>query len=381
MRFVDCVTLNMAAGHGGAGAVAYRREKFVPRGGPSGGNGGKGGDVVIVADRNVGTLLDLRFRKKIAAEDGKNGAPKRMDGRNGDNAVVRVPVGTLIRDAKSLELLADLAEDKDSHIVASGGRGGLGNAHFKTATHQTPRFAQPGEQGEELDVLLELKLLADVGIIGFPSVGKSTLISVISNARPKIAAYHFTTLQPNLGLVRHRDFRSFVVADIPGLIEGAHEGRGLGYQFLRHVERCRVLLHVIEVTPALEGMDDGRDPIADFDAIMRELELFSPSLAERPVLVGLGKTDLPFVAEREEELRAHFEERGHQFVSFSAVTRDGLSEMLDILSELVETAPEPDMNHFTVPDPNSVEAKNEEDEARDFYDPFAEWIVEDDTDE
>lgn len=376
MRFVDCVTLHMAAGHGGAGAVAYRREKFVPRGGPSGGNGGKGGDVVLVADRNVGTLLDLRFRKKIVAQDGKNGQPKRMDGGNGDNTVVRVPVGTLVRDAHSLELLADLAEDTDTFVVASGGRGGLGNAHFKTATHQTPRFAQPGEPGDALDVLLELKLLADVGIIGFPSVGKSTLISVISNARPKIAAYHFTTLAPNLGLVRHRDFRSFVVADIPGLIEGAHEGRGLGYQFLRHVERCRVLLHVIEVTPAMDGMADGRDPVADFDAIMRELQLFSPSLAERPVLVGLGKTDLPFVAERQAELRDHFEGRGHRFVSFSAVTRDGLSDLLDLVSEMVETAPQPDMSHFTVPDPIHVAEKNEEEEARDFYDPFAEWIVE-----
>lgn len=356
MRFVDAVTLTCFAGHGGKGAVAFRREKYVDKGGPSGGNGGRGGDVHVVADRNVGTLLDLRYRHDVRAEDGQPGQPRLMDGRDGQDTVIRVPVGTLVRDARSQEILADLDHDGATLLAARGGRGGLGNASFKSSVRQVPRFAQPGEPGTHVAVTLELKLLADIGIIGFPSVGKSTLISVISNARPRIADYPFTTLTPNLGVVRWRDERSFVVADIPGLIEGAHRGEGLGFQFLRHIERCRALLHVIEVTPQLEDVPDGRDPIRDFEVLQEELERFSPSLASRPVIVALGKMDLPFVREREPALRHHFEALGHPFLAFSAATRDGLQPLLDALGQLVQSTPPPDVAHFTAlePDPERI---------------------------
>ncbi len=353
MRFVDCVTLNTTAGHGGAGAVAFRREKYIERGGPFGGNGGDGGSVIFVADPNVGTLIDLRYRKEIAAENGVRGNTKLKDGRDGADIIVRVPVGTIVRDAESGEVIADLTDPGDRIVAAKGGRGGLGNARFKSSINQLPTHAQPGLPGESRPVVLELKLLADIGIIGFPSVGKSTLISVISNARPKIAAYPFTTLQPNLGLVKWHDYRSFIVADVPGLIEGAHEGRGLGIQFLRHIERCRALCHIVEVTPPMEGIDDGRDPAADFDAIMTELRRFSPSLAERPQIVGLGKMDLPFVAEREAELRAHFEGLGHRFFAFSAATRAGLKPLVDAMGQLAADTPAPDTVHFTVPEPDA----------------------------
>ncbi len=365
MRFVDSVTIRVLAGHGGRGASTFRREKYVPRGGPDGGDGGRGGDVVIEASSALGTLLDLRYRKDVRAQDGKHGMGGLKDGRDGETIVVRVPVGTLVRDAHSLELLADLTEDGQRHVIARGGLGGQGNAHFKTATNQAPRYAQPGLPGQERNVTLELKLLADVGIIGYPSVGKSTLISVISNARPKIAAYPFTTLVPNLGIVRWRDYRSFVVADIPGLIEGASEGRGLGYQFLRHVERCRALLHIIEVTPE-QGVDDSeRDPVADFDRIVRELERFSPALAARPQIVALSKTDLPFVAEHIDRLRAEFTERGLEFLSFSAATRDGIPELIDALALLIDRTPAPDVAHFTVPEPVLEEPEVDPDELAD----------------
>jgi GTP-binding protein len=352
MRFIDCVTLHTAAGNGGPGAVSYRREKFVDKGGPAGGNGGKGGDVVFVADRNVGTLLDLRYRKSVEAQHGQGGGKLLRDGANGQDAVVLVPVGTILRDALTTEILGDLTEDGARCVIATGGRGGKGNAFFKTSTNQTPSYAQPGEPGLERTVTVEIKLLADIGIIGFPSVGKSTLISVISNAKPKIAAYPFTTLVPNLGIVGWRDHRSFVVADIPGLIEGAHEGRGLGYQFLRHVERCRALCHVVEVTPQYEGSEDGRDPIADFEAINRELALFSPELAARPQFVALAKTDLPFVQERAEALRAHFEGAGYVFFEFSAITRDGLQPLVDHMGQVVAETPAPDVTTFTMPEPD-----------------------------
>lgn len=350
MRFVDCVTLHTSAGHGGPGAVAWRREKYIAKGGPAGGNGGRGGSVYIEADPNVGTLIDFRYKKRIDAEDGHPGQTKLADGRDGHDQVLRVPVGTLVRDAITGELIADLSEPGQRAVAAAGGRGGLGNARFKTSVNQAPEHAQPGEDGEDRTIILELKLLADIGIIGFPSVGKSTLISVISNARPKIADYHFTTLTPNLGIVRWHDYRSFVVADIPGLIEGAHEGRGLGYQFLRHVERCRALVHVIEVTPSFEGAEDGRDPIRDFEVINRELRLFSPSLAERPQVVALGKMDLPFVSERADELRAHFEGLGYEFVTFSAATREGVNALIDVMGRLAAEVPAPDVAHFTVPE-------------------------------
>jgi GTP-binding protein len=360
MRFVDCVSLKLIAGHGGAGCVAYRKEKFVSKGGPYGGNGGKGGDIVIVASNNVGTLLDLRYRKIIKAEDGNRGDTKQQHGSQGSTFTLKVPIGTLIRDAHSREIVADLSEEGETFVAARGGRGGLGNAAFKNAVRQTPNFAQPGEPGVECGIILELKLLADIGVIGYPSVGKSTLISVISNARPKIAAYHFTTLAPNLGIVRTSDYRSFVVADIPGLVDGASEGRGLGARFLRHIERCRALVHLVEVQP--DGSDDeAREPLRDFDAIMNELRSFSPSLAERPQIVVLPKMDLPWAAAAEPELRAHFEGEGHKFIAISSASRVGIDELIGAMRTLVDTTPAPDAAHFTAPDEDEARIIEEDD--------------------
>lgn len=342
MRFVDQVEIEISAGNGGPGAVAFRREKFVEFGGPYGGDGGHGGNVIAVADPNISTLLDYRYQRHIRAEHGQPGGTKKMTGKTGEDAIIRLPVGTIVRDLDSGELIADLTEENASVTLAQGGQGGLGNWHFRSATHQTPRYAQPGTEGESRNIGLELKLLADIGIIGYPSVGKSTLISVISNARPKIADYHFTTLVPNLGVVQWHDHQSFVVADIPGLIEGAHEGLGLGHQFLRHVERCRALLHVIEVTPQYDGMEDDRDPIEDYHRIQHELRMFSSSLADRPQIIALGKIDLPYVRERVEELRAYFEEQGHTFLTFSSLTRTGLDPLINTLGHLVSTTPAPD---------------------------------------
>lgn len=361
MSFVDQVYIEIAAGKGGEGASAFRREKFVEFGGPSGGDGGRGADIVALADESISTLLDFRYRRIVKAENGRPGGNKRMTGKSGETEIIRVPVGTLIRDAHTLELIADLSEPGQKAVLAVGGKGGLGNCHFTRSTHQAPTYSQPGLEGEERRVVLELKLLADIGIIGYPSVGKSTLISVISNARPKIADYHFTTLSPNLGIVRWHDHQSFVVADIPGLIEGAHEGLGLGHQFLRHVERCRALLHIVEVTPQLEGVPDGRDPIEDYHRIQNELRMFSEGLADRPQIIAVGKTDLPFVRERVEELRTYFEERGHTFVEFSAITRQGLEGLIDTMGALIARTPVPDAALFTRPAPLPIPEEDEDD--------------------
>lgn len=385
MSFVDQVHIEIAAGKGGAGAVAFRHEKFAEFGGPYGGDGGRGGDVIALADNSISTLLDFRYRKIIKAENGAPGGTKRMTGKSGEHEIIRVPVGTLIRDAHTLELLADLSEDGQRVVLATGGKGGLGNCHFTRATHQAPRYAQPGIEGSARSIVLELKLLADIGIIGYPSVGKSTLISVISNARPKIADYHFTTLAPNLGIVRWHDHQSFVVADIPGLIEGAHEGQGLGHQFLRHVERCRALLHVIEVTLQLEGVPDERDPIADYHRIQHELRMFSEALAERPQIIAVGKTDLPYVRERVEELREYFESRGHTFIEFSALTRQGLEKLIDTMGELISKTPVPDAALFTTPDALPIpevhdDEDEEENEFGDEYDDYDDYDEYDDDD-
>ncbi len=367
MAFVDCVTTHLIAGHGGAGAVAWRREKFVEFGGPSGGNGGRGGSIVLIADRNVGTLTDLRYRKEIRAGDGKPGQARLKDGPSADDIIIRVPVGTLVRDAVTTEILADLADDGATYTAAVGGIGGRGNASFKSSTNQSPTYSQPGIEGTERTVTLELKLLADVALVGYPSVGKSTLISVVSNARPKIAAYPFTTLRPNLGIVSWRDHEAFVLADIPGLIEGAHEGHGLGIQFLRHIERCRAICHLIEVTPPFDEVDDGRDPIRDFERITHELAQFSESLAARPVIVALAKIDLPFARDEEDRLRAHFEGLGVPFYAFSAVTRDGLTELVDAMGTLAIESPPPEQTHFTAPAPVAprVDVDEVEDETED----------------
>ncbi|MPM53450.1 GTPase Obg [bioreactor metagenome] len=267
--FIDKVTLSIKAGRGGDGIVAYRREKYVPLGGPAGGDGGRGGNVIFMVDTNKSTLLDLRYNRLIVADDGERGKPKKMHGADGIDYVVRVPLGTLVKDIKSDRIIADLTHVDQQVIVAAGGKGGLGNYHFMSSRNTAPDFCENGELGEEKDVIVELKLLADAGLVGFPSVGKSTFLSVVSAARPEIADYPFTTIVPNLGVVKVADGRSFVLADLPGLIEGAHQGKGLGYQFLKHIERCRVIIHIIDM-----GAEDGRDPINDYEVINNELRAY-----------------------------------------------------------------------------------------------------------
>ena len=284
--FIDVAKIHIKAGDGGDGAVTFHREKYVANGGPDGGDGGKGGDIIFVADKHLTTLADFRYKKKYTAANGEKGGSNRCYGKSGENTVIKVPVGTVFKDTNTGRIMADLS-DGESFVAAKGGRGGWGNTHFATATRQIPRFSKSGSAGEEFDVTMELKLLADVGLLGYPNVGKSTLVSVVSQAKPKIANYHFTTLTPVLGFVRIDEECSFVMADIPGVIEGAGEGAGLGHQFLRHVERCRLLLHVVDVSGS-----EGRDPIEDFETINKELEVFSPELSTRPQIVVANKIDM-----------------------------------------------------------------------------------------
>ena len=287
MQFIDRVKLKVRAGDGGNGMVSFRREKYVPLGGPSGGDGGKGGSIVFIVDEGKSTLLDLRFNKKIVAMNGVNGKTKKMHGACGDDTYVKVPLGTLVRDLNTGNIIADLTRKNQTAVICEGGKGGRGNFRFKTSRNTAPEYAEKGAPGEIKDIEVELKVLADVGLVGFPSVGKSTLLSVVSAAKPEIADYHFTTIQPNLGLVQVPDGRSFVMADLPGLIEGAAQGKGLGHQFLRHIERCRVIIHVVDM-----GANDGRDPIEDFAIINKELEEYEYRLLERPQIVVANKMDL-----------------------------------------------------------------------------------------
>ena len=335
--FVDEAKIEVVAGRGGDGKVAFRRESFVPRGGPSGGDGGDGGDVIVKATHNANTLHDYRHQQIIKADSGRPGGSKQKTGADGDDVVLDVPVGTIIRDAESGEVLADLTEADERVVVAKGGIGGKGNMRFKSSTNRAPRKSTPGTAGEARLLELELKLIADVGLVGFPSVGKSTMIAAISSAQPKTGAYHFTTIQPNLGVVTWKDLEPFVVADIPGLIEGAHEGQGLGIQFLRHVERTELLVHVLEVVPSMEGQDDGRDPIKDYEVILGELEKFNPDLVDSPQLVVLNKIDLPYVQKELERIRAHFEDQlGLPFLAISAATRQNLDKFKDIIGRAVD---------------------------------------------
>ncbi len=332
--FADEATIEVAAGKGGDGMVAFRREKYEARGGPNGGDGGDGGDVIVEATHNASTLHDYRHQKRVVAENGEPGGPKGKTGKAGEDKTIKVPVGTVITDADTGEELADLTEPGERIVVAEGGEGGLGNARFKSSTNRAPRRSTPGKPGDERTLELELKLIADVGLVGYPSVGKSTIISAISSAKPKTGAYHFTTITPNLGVVQWKDIEAFVVADIPGLIEGAHEGQGLGIQFLRHVERTELLVHVLEVTPTVEGQDVARDPIRDFEVLCDELEKFNPELLERPQLVVLNKIDLPYAREALDEIRAHFEdEKGLPFLAISAATGENLDEFKDLLGQ------------------------------------------------
>lgn len=319
--FVDQAKIYIKAGDGGDGAVSFHREKYVAAGGPDGGDGGKGGDIVFVVDDNISNLIDFRYKRKYVAEKGQNGGGKNCSGRNAPDLVVKVPRGTVVREIKSGRILADLSTDEPA-VIAHGGKGGRGNAHFATSTRQIPKFAKPGFRGDEYEVMLELKLIADVGLVGFPNVGKSTLISVVSAAKPKIANYHFTTLTPVLGVVKIEEGKSFVMADIPGLIEGASEGVGLGHEFLRHVERCRLIVHVIDVSGS-----EGRDPIEDFKAINHELENFSMELAEAPQIVAANKSDMA-TPEQVERLRNYVEDQGLLFYEISAATTKGTKELM-----------------------------------------------------
>ena len=330
--FVDVAKITIKAGKGGDGAVSFHREKFVAAGGPDGGDGGRGGNVVFVADDNLSTLMDFRYKRKYVAEAGQNGGAARCTGRNAPDLVIRVPRGTLVKEANTGLVMADISGNEPV-VVAKGGRGGWGNTHFATPTRQIPKFAKPGLPGQEFEVRLELKLIADVGLIGFPNVGKSTLISVISAAKPKIANYHFTTLSPVLGVVRVGPEQSFVAADIPGLIEGASEGVGLGHDFLRHVERCRLLLHVVDVSGC-----EGRDPVEDFEKINAELENFSPELAARPQIVLGNKCDIA-TEEQIEAFRAYIEGKGLVFLPISAAANQGLRTLPGLVWEKLQALP------------------------------------------
>ena len=330
--FIDTAKISIKAGKGGDGAVAFHREKYVAAGGPDGGDGGRGGDIIFVADDNLSTLMDFRYKRKYTANAGENGRGTRQKGKDAEDLVIRVPRGTVLKQAETGLVVADISGDEPV-VVARGGRGGWGNARFATPTRQIPRFAKPGLPGEDLHVTLELKVIADVGLIGFPNVGKSTLLSMISAARPKIANYHFTTLTPVLGVVRVAEEQSFVCADIPGLIEGAAEGVGLGHDFLRHVERCRLLLHVVDVSGS-----EGRDPKADFAQINHELAAFSAELARRPQIVLGNKCDIA-APEQVEAFRAFIEEQGLTFLPISAATRQGIDGLPALVYRRLQDLP------------------------------------------
>mgnify|MGYP001202711939 CR=1 FL=1 len=340
--FIDEAKIQIKAGDGGDGAVSFLREKYVANGGPDGGDGGKGGDIVFVADGNARTLADLRYMKKYVAEDGEKGKKRNCAGKFGADTVIKVPIGTIIRNAETNRVMVDLNKDGQRFIAANGGRGGIGNQHFATSTRQIPTFAKSGLPGESLLVSLELKLLAEAGLIGFPNVGKSTILSMISSARPKIADYHFTTLTPNLGVVKAgRDFE-FVVADIPGLIEGAHEGTGLGHEFLRHIERTKLLIHVVDISGS-----EGRDPLDDFEKINNELKQYSEVLAERPQIVVGNKTDAVSDISAVDDFKRTMKERGYEFFAISAATGEGIDKMISRTAQLVRELPETSIVEIT----------------------------------
>ncbi len=343
-QFIDTARITVRAGTGGGGAVAFHREKYVAAGGPDGGDGGRGGDIVLKVDEHMSTLMDFRYKRKYVAPDGMPGQTKRCSGKDGDDLVIRVPRGTVVRDTETGEIICDMA-GQDSFVLCKGGRGGWGNQHFATPTRQVPHFAKAGLPGKVMDVTLELKLLADVGLVGFPNVGKSTLLSVVTRANPKIANYHFTTLSPNLGVVPLEDNLSFVLADIPGIIEGASEGAGLGHDFLRHIDRCRLLIHIVDVSGS-----EGRDPVEDFEAINAELSQYSPELATRPMIVAGNKVDIAPDREGLERLKAHAEKLGLPFFEISAAAHQGTRELMYFAAQRLQKLPP-----ITVYEPTYVE--------------------------
>lgn len=331
--FVDTAKITVRSGNGGNGVVSFHREKYVANGGPDGGDGGRGGDIVVEVNDHMSTLMDFRYKRKYVAGNGADGAGKRCTGRDGEDLVIRVPRGTVIRDAETGEIIQDMSQT-DRFVLCRGGRGGWGNQHFATPTRQVPRFAKAGLPGQSRDVVLELKLLADVGLVGFPNVGKSTLLSVVSRAQPKIANYHFTTLFPNLGVVYVEEGVSFVMADIPGIIEGAAEGAGLGHDFLRHIDRCRLLIHVVDVSGS-----EGRDPVADFEAINEELRRYSPELSGRKMIVCANKVDIMEDTALLDALRSHVEGLGLELYTISAAAHQGTRELVLRTAQLLQELP------------------------------------------
>ena len=336
--FTDYVKIIAKAGNGGNGAISFRREKYVAAGGPDGGDGGKGGDIYFEVDPDSNTLIDFRYNKKFKAENGKNGEGAHKYGKSGEDLYIKVPIGTIVRDAKTNRVIADLSEKGQKELILAGGRGGKGNSHFATSTRQAPRFAQDGEKGEEKELILELKLLADVGLIGFPNVGKSTFLSMTTSATPKIADYHFTTLEPNLGVVKTEYGDSFVIADIPGIIEGASEGTGLGLQFLRHIERTRLLLHVIDVSGS-----EGRNPVQDFYTINEELKKYSEKLSKRKQIVVANKVDIMQDENLYKELEKVVKEKDMEIFKISAATCEGVSDLIKHVSSVLKTLPKEDL--------------------------------------
>lgn len=334
--FADRARIIIKSGKGGDGHVSFRREKFVPNGGPDGGDGGKGGDIIFEVDEGLNTLTDYRHRRKFAAQAGEEGGKKNCHGKNGADLILKVPEGTVIKDAESSKVIADMSGDNKRQIILTGGRGGLGNQHYATSTMQAPKYAQPGGESIEIEVQLELKVIADVGLVGFPNVGKSTFLSRVTNAKPKIANYHFTTLNPNLGVV-DLDGNGFVIADIPGLIEGASEGIGLGHEFLRHIERTKVIIHMVDGASV-----EGRDPLEDIKAINKELEAYDPAILEKPQVIAANKMDVCMEGSEEiiEKLRKEFEPKGIEVFSISAVSGQGVKELLYHVQELLKTCPE-----------------------------------------
>jgi GTP-binding protein len=333
--FVDRVKIHIKGGNGGNGAVSFYRAKYITNGGPDGGDGGKGGDIVFVADEGLNTLMDFRYKRIFKAEHGVDGGKRNCTGADGASVIIKVPVGTVIREAESGKVMADMTEHGKEKIIIKGGKGGKGNQHFATPTRQAPRYAERGRTSKEYDVILELKLIADVGLIGFPNVGKSTLLSMVTNANPKIANYHFTTLSPNLGVVRSRWGEDFVMADIPGLIEGASEGIGLGHEFLRHVERTKVFIHVVDGA-ALEGVD----PIENIEKIEQELENYKEGLSKRPTVIAVNKMDIPGAEENLEKIKAKYEPEGYKVFPISAATNTGLDELLSMVADILKDYPE-----------------------------------------
>lgn len=350
--FIDSAKIYVKAGNGGNGKVSFHREKYVAAGGPDGGDGGRGGDVVFLATEDMRTLADFRYKRKYVAENGEDGGSGNCTGRGGNSLEIKVPVGTMIRDELTGSILADLTEPNQRAIIAKGGKGGAGNQHFATPTRQVPNFAKSGDLGQEFNVIMELKLLADVGLIGFPNVGKSTILSMVTSARPKIANYHFTTIDPNLGVVNLGESKSFVIADIPGLIEGANEGIGLGHEFLKHIERTKLLVHVIDMAST-----EGRDPVEDFKIINEELSKYNPLLAQRPQVVAANKMELPGAEENLEVFKAQIEKDGYKIFPVSAATNKGLKELLYYISDQLDNLPDTILN---LPEEEMVIYKAEE---------------------